>query len=112
MYRDQPESFARDNEALSISKKLLAKKNILTEKDGFGPMEWFFVQMPFMHSEDLEVQRQGLELFKGTPDFLAFAQQHHDIIEQFGRFPHRNQILGRESTAKEFSFLEQPNSKF
>lgn len=74
-----------------------------------------FVYMPFMHSEDLEDQRRSVELFEGLtgePDTTSYALQHLRIVERFGRFPHRNEILGRRTTPGEAEFLQGPNSSF
>ncbi|MFI5322769.1 MAG: DUF924 family protein [Thermodesulfobacteriota bacterium] len=85
-----------------------------------------FFYMPFMHSESLEMQESSLGLFKDLekdftfPPQLAemlstnrdYAERHYAIIERFGRYPHRNKILGRESTPEEFEFLKQPGSSF
>src|SRR5690606_27359729 len=71
------------------------------------PLALFFC-VPFIHSEDIADQRYGLELYrKYSPANIAFAQDHHDIIERFGRFPHRNPELGRASTPEELRFLEE-----
>jgi uncharacterized protein (DUF924 family) len=69
-----------------------------------------FLYMPFMHSEELADQRRSLELFAqpGLESNLRFARHHHDLIEKFGRFPHRNEALGRDSSAAEIDYL---NSK-
>lgn len=73
-----------------------------------------FLYMPFEHSEILSDQERSLALFQGLgcPFYLTFAVQHHVIIERFGRFPHRNTILERTSTAEELEFLKGPNSSF
>lgn len=78
------------------------------------PEKRCFVYIPFQHSEDLAVQRRSLELFTalGNPENLDFARRHEAIIARFGRFPHRNEILGRESTPEEAAFLKQPGSSF
>lgn len=69
--------------------------------------------MPFMHSEVLEDQNKSVELFSTlNPHFAQYAIAHRDIIERFGRFPHRNQILGRVSTDEEIEFLKQEGSSF
>lgn len=64
--------------------------------------------MPFMHSEDMTVQAESVRLFTelGIPDNMKYAHHHHDIVERFGRFPHRNVILGRRSTPEELDFLK------
>jgi uncharacterized protein (DUF924 family) len=77
-----------------------------------------FLYMPFMHSENVEDQWRSVELFgrlaarDNGPDVTEYAEGHRDIVERFGRFPHRNRILGRESTPEEAEFLEQPGSSF
>ena len=70
--------------------------------------------MPFEHSESLADQKRSLQLFTALGDdyLLGYATKHHDIIERFGRFPHRNAILGRASTAEEVAFLKEPGSSF
>ena len=70
--------------------------------------------MPFQHAENLADQCRSLELFEylGNPNNLDFAVRHYEIIARFGRFPHRNAVLGRVSTPEELSFLEQPGSSF
>ena len=82
------------------------------------PFQRMFLYMPFMHSENLEDQRRSVELFgrlaekPGAPDVTSYAAGHMEIVERFGRFPHRNEILGRETTPEEAEFLEGPNSSF
>jgi uncharacterized protein (DUF924 family) len=72
-----------------------------------------FLYMPLMHSEDLADQDRSVALFAaGPPDYLRYAEQHRDVIRRFGRFPHRNALLGRESTPEEQEFLRQPGSSF
>jgi uncharacterized protein (DUF924 family) len=78
-----------------------------------------FVYLPFEHTEDLAAQREALRLFgqlerdePALAGLLQWAQRHHDIVERFGRFPHRNAALGRISTAEELEFLQQPGSGF
>ncbi len=82
------------------------------------PVERLFVYLPFEHSERLEDQERACELcaplaaFPETDDVLRYAVAHRDIIKRFGRFPHRNAILGRASTPQELEFLRQPGSGF
>jgi uncharacterized protein (DUF924 family) len=88
------------------------------------PIERVFFYLPLEHSESLEHQEQSVKYFgqlvanvgpeqKQTfQEYLDFALRHRDIIARFGRFPHRNKILGRESTAEEVAFLAQPGSSF
>ncbi len=78
-----------------------------------------FVYLPFEHSEDIADQRESLRLFAQLADdepalagLMDWAQRHHDIVARFGRFPHRNALLGRESTPEEIEFLKQPGSGF
>jgi uncharacterized protein (DUF924 family) len=83
-----------------------------------APVRRWFLYLPFEHSEDLDDQRRGLELYGSLPAdndrdlCLRAAQRHHDIIARFGRFPHRNEVLGRLSTAEEAAFLREPGSAF
>ncbi len=78
----------------------------------------WFVYLPFQHSEDLNRQRQSVELFRqlgdrpDNADAIDYAIRHLEIIERFGRFPHRNEILGRTTTCEEAEFLKQPGSSF
>src|SRR5690606_34582650 len=73
-----------------------------------------FLYMPYMHSENLADQRRSLRLFEalGEEPSLQAARRHHEIIARFGRFPHRNAVLGRATTAEEAAFLQEPNSSF
>jgi uncharacterized protein (DUF924 family) len=85
-------------------------------------LDFWFVQsrprqiwlMPLMHSEDLAVQEAALPLFGrfSEPRTADFARRHRDVIARFGRFPHRNALLGRESSARELAFLQTPGSRF
>lgn len=70
--------------------------------------------MPFMHSESLIIHERAVDIFERIGDAvtLDFEHRHKEIIERFGRYPHRNEILGRESTAEELEFLKEPNSSF
>jgi uncharacterized protein (DUF924 family) len=106
MFRDTPKSFEADEKAVSIAKDAIYK--------GFDkilpPIKRRFIYLPFEHSEKLTDQEKSLELFAGMkesdPMAYEYAQGHYNIIRKFGRFPHRNKILGRESTAEEKAFLE------
>ena len=104
MFRDHADSFATDHLALAIAKGAVERGF----DQAFQQPRRGFLNMPFQHSEDLDDQRQSLLLFTalGDPEQLAFARRHHDVIERFGRFPHRNRALGRETTAEEKAFLE------
>lgn len=114
MFRNQAQAFATDSKALAIAEQAI--------KQGFDrqllPIQRWFVYIPFEHSENLENQRYCLELFSNLQDdpdsasAISYAQLHYNVIERFGRFPHRNVILGRESTPEEEIFLLQPDSSF
>lgn len=120
IHRDTPKSFAFDAQALQLTRMAVAK--------GFDrrlrPIERVFCYMPFEHSEDSADQERAVELFQALVDEapasdkkifehnLEFAKKHRAVILRFGRFPHRNRILGRESTTDEIEFLRQPGSSF
>jgi uncharacterized protein (DUF924 family) len=112
MYRDTPSAFATDSLALSVTQKLI-ETGALSQ---LLPVEKSFALMPLMHSEELSVHEQSIAQFQALKaeghDALDFAVRHQKIIEQFGRYPHRNAILGRVSTPEEVLFLEQPGSSF
>lgn len=107
MYRGTPQAFASDPMALSVSRDALDKKydqNLL-------PTQRVFLYLPFEHSEKIEDQDRSVALFEALGDeyTLKYAIEHRDVIVQFGRFPHRNAILGRKSTPDEIKFLEETN---
>lgn len=110
LYRDSPKAFAQDALALALAQEAihLGLDQKLTEDYRK------FLYMPFMHSESKIIHEQALKLFQdlGNPINLDFEIKHKVIIDRFGRYPHRNAILGRESTAEEIKFLTQPNSSF
>ena len=110
LWRGDALSFAQDGMALALSQE--AQKQA-----GFAALnqaEHQFLLMPMMHSESLAIQDASLPLFARFCDdnTLDFAQRHRDIVAEFGRFPHRNAVLKRSSTAAEQAFLSQPNSSF
>ena len=114
LFRGDPRTYATDGKALEVSE--YAIRHALDQKSpGFKRM---FLYMPFMHSEEMEDQRRSVELFHGladeddSPDVTEFAEGHREIVERFGRFPHRNAMLGRETTPEEAEFLTQPGSSF
>ena len=111
IFRDTPKSFASDQLALALAQEAVAQGKDLALID---KVERAFFYMPFMHSESLKIHETGLRLFKanGIQSYLDFEIKHKQIIERFGRYPHRNQILGRRSTPAEIAFLEQPDSVF
>ena len=110
MFRDTPQAFATDEQALKIANQAIVQ--------GFDKQleqnECVFLYMPFMHSENIHDQERGIHLFEllRVKSSAAFAVAHYNIIAQFGRFPHRNEILGRKSTPEEKTFLAQPGSSF
>jgi uncharacterized protein (DUF924 family) len=114
MFRGQPRAFATDalaREAATHLTQSNCDRRLL-------PIERAFVYMPFMHSETLADQRRSVELFRQLAQerdylgFVTYAIQHLEVIERFGRFPHRNTILGRSSAPAEVEFLAQPGSSF
>ena len=110
MYRDTPRAFIGDQKALALS-FLCIDRNYIKKKD----RDWcHFMLMPMMHSENLGIQNKSLPLFKKLTGSrtLEYAVKHRNVIERFGRFPHRNVILGRPSTNEEVKFLAQPGSSF
>ena len=110
IYRDTPRAFIGDQMALALSLHCLNRKFIM-HKD----RNWrHFMLMPMMHSEDLCVQDRSLPLFKSltTQRTHEYAVKHRDVIARFGRFPHRNAILGRTSTNEEVKFHAQRGSSF
>lgn len=114
MFRDTPRAFASDPMALAVASQAIEK--------GFdrqlAPFERAFMYLPFEHSESLTDQQRSLELFallEAYPELAEmrrYAQLHYDVVKRFGRFPHRNAILGRESSEAERDFLGQPGSSF
>jgi uncharacterized protein (DUF924 family) len=110
IYRDKPQSFASDAQALTLAQHAIAAG---ADQQLIGPRR-AFMYMPFMHSESPLMQQQSLALFSepGLEANLKSAQHHKMIIDRFGRYPHRNAILGRESTAEEQQFLTEPGSSF
>jgi uncharacterized protein (DUF924 family) len=110
MFRGDPWTYRSDDRALAASREALARRD-----DGAMSMDQrTFLYMPFMHSEQLADQERGVALFGGNGDVegLRAAERHCDVIRRFGRFPHRNAILGRSSTAEELAFLKEPGSSF
>ena len=120
MFRGTPRAFAADARARELCLQGLARD----QHRELGLSERVFFYMPLEHAEDRDLQRRSVELFEelladapghlGEPyeAYLDYAVRHRDIVERFGRFPHRNAILGRASTAEELAFLEQPGSSF
>ena len=93
MFRGHADQYSTDHMALAIAREAIERGY----DDGMEPARRGFLYMPFQHSEDLKDQVQSLLLFSalGDPEQLGYARKHHEVIEKFGRFPHRNQVLGR-----------------
>lgn len=114
-HRDTPRAFATDQKALCAAQRMIA-----SGADRLLPSAHHraFAYLPFQHDETLASQRESLRLFKqlqaepGGESYYRFAVRHAEIIERFGRFPHRNAVLGRSSTAEEIAFLRKPGSSF
>ncbi|TMP71503.1 DUF924 family protein [Pseudoalteromonas sp. S1608] len=110
IYREKPAAFACDALALALAQAAIAKgfdKELTDEQR-------VFLYMPFMHSESKLIHKEAVKLYKalGIKNNLDFEYQHKAIIDRFNRYPHRNKILGRDSTKEELEFLKQPNSGF
>jgi uncharacterized protein (DUF924 family) len=114
MFRGEGRTHATDRAALEAS-RYAVEHALDRELPAFQRM---FLYMPFMHSEDREDQRRSVELFglladePDGPDVTSYAAGHREIVERFGRFPHRNGILGRETTPEEAAFLKTEGSSF
>jgi len=114
-YRNTQQAFAGDALALAAARQLVDAGADRT----LPPLQRAFVYMPFEHAEDAWMQERAVELFgmlaaehSGFDEMLDYAHRHRGVIARFGRFPHRNEILGRASTPEEAEFLRQPGSRF
>lgn len=108
MFRGRPESFKFDSLALCLSQEA-----VLIGADQFlNQSERAFLYMPYMHSESHRIHKEALKLYRDLPENLEFEIKHKEIIDRFGRYPHRNEILGRPSTPEEIKFLKEPGSSF
>lgn len=108
--RGQAMAFAQDTMALVLAQEAIHQAQFNTL-----PAQWRqFMIMPFMHSESAVIHQRYLSFFEQLNDAITLdiELKHHAIIEKFGRYPHRNEALGRKSTAEELAFLQQPNSSF
>jgi uncharacterized protein (DUF924 family) len=120
IHRDQPQAFATDPQALALSLDALATN----EDRQLAPIERVFLYLPLEHAESIDMQEQSVSLYEQLAheaatderalfdNFLDYARKHLDVVARFGRFPHRNAILGRISTPDELEFLKQPGSRF
>ena len=113
MFRDSERSFGSDAEALAVTRAALARGD--DTDTSYTDHHRQFLYMPLMHSEDEEDQKTCVELAEQRTEnelLQDFARQHLRVVERFGRFPHRNALLGRKSTAEEIEFLKQDGSSF
>lgn len=110
IFRDTHESFSCDDFALSCARKAIKSGDDLKVNES----KRAFFYMPYMHSEDIKTHDEAIALFVklGNENYLKFEKAHRDIIKRFGRYPHRNEILGRVSTEEEVEFLKKPGSSF
>ncbi|MBT8070892.1 MAG: DUF924 domain-containing protein [Gammaproteobacteria bacterium] len=110
MFRDSPRAFASDALSLALSQEAIARG----DDKALTAVQRSFLYMPFMHSESLKIHEIAVRLFRknGIQANLDFEFKHKEIIEKFGRYPHRNEILGRASTPEEIGFLAGPGSSF
>ena len=120
LYRGQPGAFTSDVKALEFARAMLQSGDI----DHLGFTERAFALMPYQHAENLAIQKEGFAAYQQQLDsapkewkkimagYSNFAKQHLDIIEQFGRFPHRNAALGRENTPEESDYLKDGGKTF
>jgi uncharacterized protein (DUF924 family) len=120
IHRDRPQAFATDPQALAQSLAALDAG----EDRQLAPIERVFLYLPLEHAESLDMQERAVSLYENLAqeaasgeralfdNFLDYAIRHRDVVARFGRFPHRNAILGRPSTPDELEFLKQPGSRF
>jgi uncharacterized protein (DUF924 family) len=108
MFRGKVKSFQTEANAIAVARDAI-KNNFVHQ---LTKQQLSFLFMPFMHSEKMEDQDFALELFRENKldSNLEFAKHHRDIVRQFGRFPHRNEILGRKSSIEELEYLEGKNA--
>lgn len=115
VFRDTPRAFAGDARALAIARAMVASG----QERALVPVQRAFVFLPFEHAEDRAMQDESVRLFSqlardepALDDMRDYADRHRAVIARFGRFPHRNAVLGRASSAEELAFLELPGSRF
>jgi uncharacterized protein (DUF924 family) len=114
-FRGTARAFAGDRRALAAATRMVGSR----QDESLPPLMRGFVYLPFEHAENLAMQDEAVRLFDKLvgeapehADMLDYAHRHRAVIERFGRFPHRNESLGRQSTAEELAFIEQPGSGF
>ena len=120
IHRNQGQSFACDAQSLALAQAMIQRGDAAR----IAPIERVFVYLPLEHAESIALQDESVALYAQLEadaipaerplfqGFLDYAQQHRDVVARFGRFPHRNDLLGRPSTAEEIAFLKQPGSRF
>ncbi len=110
MFRGTPRSFDSDSKALQLARAIVDRDLLRS----FSVDQKAFCYLPFEHSEDMADQQRSVDLFRalGDDNYAKYAEAHLDVIEKFGRFPHRNEILGRASTPAEEAYLAEPGSGF
>jgi uncharacterized protein (DUF924 family) len=110
MFRGTPEAFAQDALALALAQEAVARG----ADQELNQVERGFLYLPYMHSESIKIHQVAVSLYskQGEDSNLEWELKHKKIIERFGRYPHRNEILGRISTSEEQEFLQQPGSRF
>jgi len=120
IHRDRPQAFATDPQSLALSLAALDTG----EDRKLSPIERVFLYLPLEHTESIEMQQRSVSLYEQLAheaaaderalfdNYLDYARKHLDVVARFGRFPHRNEILGRPSTPEELEFLKQPGSRF
>lgn len=110
IYRDQPQAFVMDSMALALAQEAISLKLDLE----LSPIKRSFLYLPLMHSESRKIHEIAVKLYTalGLKNNLEFELKHKKIIDRFGRYPHRNAILGRSSTEEELAFLQEEDSRF
>jgi uncharacterized protein (DUF924 family) len=120
IHRNHGQSFAYDAQSLALAQAMIQNGDAAR----IAPIERVFVYLPLEHAESLALQDESVALYTQLTaeatvaerplfqGFLDYAQQHREVVARFGRFPHRNELLGRPSTAEEIEFLKQPGSRF
>jgi len=114
LFRGEARAFALDGRALAVARRVVGSGR----DRGWPPLHRVFAYLPFEHSESLSDQHEAVRLFASLRDdpqaggYHEWALKHLHVIERFGRFPHRNEALGRPSTDAEIAFLAQPGSRF
>lgn len=110
IWRDTPQAFSQDSMALVLAQEAIKQPAF----QALSPIQKQFMLMPFMHSESKAIHAEAIQLFKKYTheNSYHYEQLHKNIIDRFGRYPHRNNILNRPSTPEEILFLKEPNSSF